>query len=66
VELINHDNISKEMMTLSNAEAEWKLVWEENFNLSEIEESRKFSDDTTHFPQRMTVDYIKVYEREAK
>ncbi|WP_404330926.1 hypothetical protein [Mesobacillus maritimus] len=36
----NQEKLSKEMMTLSNTEAEWKLVWEENFNLSEIDENK--------------------------
>jgi beta-glucanase (GH16 family) len=33
----NQDKINQEMMTLSKGEAEWKLIWEENFSLHEID-----------------------------
>ncbi|MBS8266188.1 glycoside hydrolase family 16 protein [Mesobacillus boroniphilus] len=40
MEPVNKDKINKEMMTLSKTEAEWKLIWEENFSLPDIDESK--------------------------
>lgn len=36
----NQDKLNKEMMTLSEPEAKWNLVWEETFGFPEIDESR--------------------------
>ncbi|MER3428832.1 MAG: hypothetical protein C4334_12195 [Pyrinomonas sp.] len=40
----------------------WELVWQDEFNGRRAEAP----DDTTQFPQRMLVDYVRVYQREAK